>query len=300
MARETTLYTYLNDHQRDAVREGQTSILLHLKNAVEGAGWRFVMLPEEAGAAAAQIDGYHMVCNKDVPCPHGLNLRRSYLDPYWRIEDSNDRWNFEVAAKPFMAAEVDPQAGSGFIRRWHEMLFRETEIRTDGFIFMPLQGKLLRQRHFQSMSPLDMVRATLIADPLRAIMATLHPGEAYAAEEIEALRKLEAGNPRFSLSDQRSGALLARCDYVVTQNSGMAMTGFIAQKPAVLFGKIDFHHITASVPRDGLEKAFAQAMQSRPYGQYLYWFFRENAISLWNGSVPDQILARLRRHGWPI
>ena len=88
---------------------------------------------------------------------------------------------------------------------------------------------------------------------------------------------------------------------VVTQNSGVALTGYFAGKPAVLFGKIDFHHIAGSVPREGIDRAFARVRGPAPaFDKYLYWFFALNAIPFWDTDAKDRIVARLRRFGWPI
>ena len=198
-----------------------------------------------------------------------------------------------MAAKPF------PGDGGEdwFANRWRPRLFGDAEIRSDGHIFMPLQGKLLERRHFQSQSPIEMIATTLAADPQRKIIATLHPREIYTAAERKALTGF--GN-RFTLSDRPSVTVLAGCDYVVTENSAMALTGFFARKPAVLFADIDFHHVAASVPRIGVQAAFQSAQSPRPFAAYLHWFFTENAISAIDENAIPRIQARLREHGWPI
>jgi hypothetical protein len=82
---------------------------------------------------------------------------------------------------------------------------------------------------------------------------------------------------------------------------GLALTGLFAQKPAILFCLSDFHHISASVPRDGIEHAFAAPPpDSMTFSAYLHWFFGDHAV---NAGVPDaarRLNARLRQHGWPV
>ena len=162
---------------------------------------------------------------------------------------------------------------------------------------MPLQGRLQERRHFQSRSPIEMIAATLQADPTRTIRATLHPNETYSPEDLAALTSF---GPQFSLLDEPSLPLLANCDYVVTENSSLAFHGYFARKPAVLFAEIDFHHIAGSVPKLGIKAAFRVATTQPPFASYLHWALRDNAISAWSDDCGAKTIACLRSHGWPI
>ncbi|MEO5613818.1 MAG: hypothetical protein ABIR04_02680, partial [Cypionkella sp.] len=231
---ERVLNFYLDENKR-ARAEAGIGIFGAVVGVVRAAGWA-VRYGGHADTVAG--DGYHLVYNRAVEGRFCLSLRRCYLDKFYRIEATNDRWDWEVAGLPFSV-----ESGQAwFQRHWRERLFRGLVVARGGYIFMPLQGKLLQRRHFQAASPIEMIRATLAADPVRRIVATLHPREVYSDAELEALRGLE----RFELV-QGSLPVLAGCEYVVTENSSMALTGFFANKPAVLFAQIDFHHIAASV-----------------------------------------------------
>lgn len=264
-------------------------ILTRVVQAAEAAGWQ-VILRDESDPVGG--DGYHLVYNRAVTAPRTLVLRRCYFDPFWRIEATNDRWDWEVAGKSF--PDTASQDAEGFRRRWQAKLFAGQDVSRQGHIFMPLQGKLLAHRHFQAASPIGMIHSTRAADPSRKIFATLHPRETYSVAELDALRGIEG----FELTDRPSMELLAGCDYVVTENSAMALTGFFAEKSAVLFARIDFHHIAASVPRDGM--AAFDPQPKPPFAAYLKWFFRQNAITSWADDAVDQIRARFRNHGWPM
>jgi hypothetical protein len=81
----------------------------------------------------------------------------------------------------------------------------------------------------------------------------------------------------------------------------VAVTGYFAGKQAVLFAQIDFHHIAGSVPRDGIDAAFARMRQPPPdFARYLYWLLELNAIRTWDPAAQDKIRARLAHFGWPI
>ena len=300
MSQNTTLHLHVNPAEVLRHAEGKGGVLNVISQAVRDCGWAVEVHSIADTDALPSRQGFHLLYSQDVIGGNSLNLRRCYRDPFYCIEPTNDRWDYEVAGKRFDPVEV--QTGfRGFIGHWRPRVLGEMQPRNEGFVLMPLQGRLLEHRHFQSMSPVDMIRATLDAEKTRPILATLHPKEAYLPEELTALAEIAAANPRFTLSTERTHQLLESCDYVVTQNSGVALTGFFAHKPAVLFAKIDFHHIAGSVPRNGIDKAFAQALGPPPaFDKYLYWFLSQNAIPYWDKDAKSRYLARLRHFGWPI
>lgn len=262
--------------------------------AVEAAGWEVKLLPDEARDEIDGRDGYHLVVNQPVTGPNCLTLRKCHIEPFWRIEATNDRWDWQIAGQSFDAERVDQRRASQFQSYWRGRLFKDQKITGGGGIFVPLQGKLFQKRHFQATSPIEMLRSIASFWPDRPITATLHPGEVYTEEERAAVQAV------VTLSNQPSLDLLAGCDLVVTQNSGMALKGYFADKPAVLFARMDFHHIAASVPRDGLQMALVNAEAAQPFAAYLHWFLKENALLFWAEDVHNRIRARLLDHGWPI
>ena len=293
MSRARILNFYLTEAKRARVGAAG-GILPRVVQAAKTAGWQ-VLLKDETDPVMG--DGYQLIYNRAVTEPFCLCLRRCHMDPFFRIEASNDRWDWDVSAKIFEPRMAFSEE-EGFRTRWRNKLFEGAAISQQGHIFMPLQGRLLIQRHFQSVSPIDMIHATLAADSTRHILATLHPKETYSDAERAALQAIGG---RFQLTDQPSLQALASCDYVVTENSSLALTGFFAAKPAVLFAKIDFHHIAASVLALGVKAAF-EAVQTEkpPFAAYLHWFFKRNAITSWADDAVDQIRARFRDLGWPM
>jgi hypothetical protein len=280
---------HVPDWRRDEVSQ-PNSVFGKIAAAALDADWRVVIKNEDEPVEGA---GFHLVYNRAVTHPQALSLRRCYVDPFYRIEATNDRWDWQVARQSYTES-----AGNDWFRKhWAERLFKDLSIRKQGFVFMPLQGRLTEHRFFQSMSPIAMIKAALAADPDRQILATLHPRESYSAADRAALAAIKG---RFSVVDTPSLALLADCDYVVTQNSSMALIGMFAQKTPVLFADIDFHHIAPSVPKQGLEAAYRNLHRPRPWGNYLHWFFRDHAVSMRAEDITSKLRSRFRDHGWPM
>ena len=296
---EKRVTIYLTSRQQRALNHGQPGMFQRLGRVFQTAGWRFDVRPEAERHQMADMPGYHLVVNRDCTSPFCLNLRNAYLPDFWRIEDSNDRWNFSVADRKFEPDLINRRRAAEFIERWRPKAMRMPS--RDGFIFIPLQGVLRRKRHFQVMSPIDMIKTTLAADPHRPVTATLHPRETYNEDDLTALAKIIAEEPRFFLSREHSEDLVRRCDYVVTENSGLAFIGSFAEKPAVLFAQIDFHHIARPVSALGVEAAFDGIGDYRPdFSRYLVWFLRWQAIAYFADDAEERIVARLREHHWPI
>jgi hypothetical protein len=284
---------HVSPDKRAAVLAGQAPVLAALEAVLTAAGqrvdWRLPDDPPER---------HHVMYNRAPLGPRGLVLRRAYIDPFYRLERSNDRWAWEVAEKPFDPALVAAGRGETFRARISARLWRQAAPEDGDFLLVALQGHLTRARSFQSMSPLAMIEALLQHDP-RPVVATLHPRETYPEADRKALADLAARHPRLTLREGGTMDLLRRCAAVVTQNSAVALQGYFAGKRAALFARIDFHHIAGSVPRDGLEAALASLQgPPPPFTAYLYWFFKMNALNGQVPQLPDQIAARLADHGW--
>ena len=285
---------YLPAHLREGHEAGQVNILSRILAALPG--WQVIHAPEEAGAHQAH-QGFAITHMQEPRRACTLCLRRAYWYPFWRIEPTNERWNFAVARKTPDYSTVPPRARA-FHTRLQERVLARRSITREGFIFAPLQGRLTEHRSFQSMSPVAMLEETLARQPL-LVVASLHPGESYGPQDRAALERL-AQNPRFRLVQAPAADLIAGCEFVVSQNSSVALQAMIAGKGAVLFAGIDFHHPAGSVPRDGIAAAFEiGAAPPARMTDYLWWFFKQEAIDAQAEDAPARIRALLTAEGWP-
>ncbi|MGR3343499.1 MAG: hypothetical protein ACU0DI_09810, partial [Paracoccaceae bacterium] len=252
---------------------------------------------------SAKDPGYSMFHMDDPFHPRALTMRRAYYYPFWRIEASAKRWEWQVANADFDLGYIDPDLASTFFGYWQNRFFDDapSAAKDEGYIYIPLQGRLLERRSFQAMSPIEMIKATLAAEPNRLIRATLHPKEQYLRAETEALDTLTEDHPRMTLSSRSAEALVRDCSYVVTQNSSAAVIGYFHRKPAVLFAKIDFHHIAAKVHDLGVPAAFTRVRAMRPpFAKYLFWFLQKMSINAGREDAEDKILATVRAMGWHV
>ncbi len=300
-----TLTFYLNDAMRQRAKAGETNIINLIMRAFLSQGYKCLFKENTMVnlLSSAADPGFSMFHMEEPFHPRALNLRRAYFYPFWRIEASAKRWEWGVARARFESEKVDPDQVKQFVAFWRNRLFKPvSETRTHpGFIFAPLQGLLQVQRTFQTMSPLAMLETTLTMDPARSIHVSLHPRETYSKIELDALSNLMEKNPRLKLVSNDSGIQLQNCDYVVSQNSSLALEGYFFHKPAILFASIDFHHIAENISEKRAEDAFANALRKDvDYDAYLYWFLQMHSINAGRKGAEQKILATVRENGWDI
>lgn len=292
---------YLPDGLRQSAEAGNHNFIGKIENVLRSAGMEVRFC--DPSDARRMDPGYSLFHMQDPLNARGVTLRRAYFYPFWQIERSNQRWNWDVAKARFELPSGTRTEANRFYAFWQNRLYKDAlrDVSSDGFVYVPLQGRLLEKRSFQECSPIRMLHHVIEAEPTKPIIAVLHPGEHYDADEIQALEKLENDVERLEIRLGNMETLLAHCDYIVTQNSSVAFSGFFFGKPSVLFAKIDFHHITAKVSELGVKGAFDQVRELNPdYAAYVWWFLQHMSINAGRPEAEDKIRSRLSALGWPV
>lgn len=292
---------YMEPELCKSAQAGQHNFIGKIASVIENAGMDVRFTPFGARGAPAG-KGRSMSHIKSPPDANGLCFRRVYHYPFWQIEQSAERWAWDVAQAPFAPDPSEAKQAAWFYDFWRKRLFAQTapEAERGGFIYVPLQGKLLEQRPFQICSPIEMLEHTL-AHTNATVIATLHPQEQYEKAELAALDALDKAHARLRVQSGGMEDLLAGCDYVVTQNSSVAFNGYFFGKPALLFRKAEFHHIAVLADTQDLAGCFDTVQQSKPdFAAYVHWFWQKNSINAGRPEAEEMIAARLKRFGWPI
>ncbi|MDF1716568.1 MAG: hypothetical protein P1U75_07855 [Antarcticimicrobium sp.] len=295
---------YLEDGLRQSAEAGQHNFLTLVAGVLRDAGFSIAYRPdtEEERAASAKRPDYALFHMAEPTHDRALTLRRVYHYPFWAIEPSARRWDWRVARTGFPADAVPRKEADRFYRFWQRRLFGDAPERVsrDGYVYVPLQGRLLQHRSFQGCAPLDMLHAVL-AHTSAPVIAGLHPKESYSDKERAALDRMQRNHPRLTVATGGMERWLWGCDFTVTENSSAAFNGFFFGKPAVLFARCDFHHIAADAARMGAEEALRAAPDMAPdYAGYLHWFWQKMAINAGRPGAPERIREALLRAGWPV
>lgn len=296
---------YLHEQLRKRALAGDHNFIRKIAQIAEKSQFSVEYLNDSAEELqkSSSLEGYSMFHMDDPIHDRSLTFRRVYHFPFWAIESNAKRWEWKVAKIEFPKHKVLRKRADTFYQFWQKRLFKDAPHWAEkrGFIYVPLQGRLLDHRSFQQCSPIDMIKHTLNHDPVRSVIATLHPKEDYSEAELDALAALSRENPRLTVKTGNMVMLLQGCDYVVSQNSGAAFDGYFFGKPAVLFGRIDFHHIAANTHDLGISQAFAQVQQMKPdYAGYLHWFWQTMSINAGRPEADEKIRQALIDAGWPM
>lgn len=295
---------YLDDGLRESAEAGEHNFIAKVSSVLRNAGFDVVYRANSQAArlSSALRSGYAMFHMDQPTHPRALTMRRVYHYPFWQIETTTERWNWAVAKTPFDPETVEPKEARRFHGFWRRRLFPDAPpVSLEGFVYVPLQGRLTECRSFQAASPVEMVEAVLRHDTSRLVIATFHPGETYGDAERQAIYSLAERHPRLSVKTGSMERLLPGCDYVVTQNSSAAFNGILFEKPFILFGKSDFHHIGANVQALGQSEAFRTVTEHVPdFAAYLWWFWQEMSINAGRDEAEAKIAAAFARGGWPI
>ena len=301
MADRQDVQIYLEDGLLESARSGSHNFIGLVKGVLEEAGLE-VRFEREADRPRDH-DGLSLVHMAPPSGRRGLVFRRVYHYPFWQIDQTEKRWDWDVARTHFQTEAGTAGPAKRFQTFWRRRLYglEDAPVTPDGPVYLPLQGKLTEHRSFQTASPIEMLETTLRLEKQRDVIATLHPKEHYIAADYAALDRLVKAHDRLSVQKLTPADLLPRCAYVVTQNSGVAFDGFLFNKPAILFGRIDFHHIGQSLTRMTAEQAFDRVLDDLPdFAGYAHWFWQEQSINAGRDTAPAKIAARLRRFGWPV
>ena len=293
---------HLEPGLRRSAEAGQHNFIGKIVNVLSRAGME-VGFADASGLERALSLGrpdramFHMA----EPMRDGdLTFRRVYHYPFWQIERTSARWDWDVARAAFDSVP-DRTEASRFYGYWQKRLFddRARQAGRGNSLYIALQGLIRQHRSFQSCAPLDMVEAVLKRAEGRPVIVGLHPNERYTDEDLWELERLCDGRADIRIGGMKEA--LADCAMVITQNSSAAFNGYLFGKPAVLFGKIDFHHIAANVSALGIDGAFQTAANVTPdYAGYVWWFWQQMSINAGRPETEQKIADRLRRFGWPV
>lgn len=305
MNAQNTVTFYLHPQLRQQAERGNHNFIKKVSEVLVQAGLDVAFDGDDDLARLRSIarPGRGMFFMDPPTNARGLTFRKTYLYPFWHIEKGAARWDWPVAQDTFDPQSIDHRKAANFYRFWQERLFKDApkDARKDGFVYVPLQGKLLRKRLFQTCSSVDMVKHVLELDVQRQVVVTLHPTETYDRKENDALDALMAKHDRLFVKVGGMDLYLKTADYIVTQNSSVGFMGYFFGKPVILFGKSDFHHIALKVSQFGIEQAFQQVQDHAPnYAAYVYWFLQLRAINAGRPECTKKISNLLRNHGWPV
>ncbi len=299
------LFLHLPKHTQNSVDSGQHNFFNILQKAFEGQGFTAATkLQTKHGGTIARLDRhYHIFDINGASGPRSLNVRKAHFYPFWSLENAGNRYAPRISQLEFNPSEINGIVAQDFFNKIcvRNLPAHPEILPKDDFVFIPLQGRLLKQRKWQFSTTNDMINTVLAQEPNRQILVKPHPREDYTAAEKSYIQALSE-YPRITITERDTFSLLSQCAYVATQNSAVAFTGFLYQKPAILFANADFHHICQTVKTsDQAAEAFQKISETRPdFEKYIYWYLQMNCINAGRDNAVETILNMARNCGWQV
>jgi hypothetical protein len=262
------------------------------------------------GAAGAYADGdLHILDTGRVQGPGVLNASQAYLPPYWHLDPAGVQAESSIGALAYRPRQIPLDRAMAFFdklrKKWVDArVSRRTQTTArvpvpKGAVAVFLQGDFPQQRGLAHCTPDAMLRAVVAGAGGRAVVVKPHP---LAVDADLALigDLVQEGLPILpSLANVHD--ILSACCATVSYNSAVALEGFLHRKPAILFGKADFHHVCETVADPAgfgasLERVLARNQGG--YAKYLLWYFHRNCLNVEGSGFADRVLAILATAGF--
>lgn len=251
----------------------------------------------------------HLVENGLVRHPGVLNTALAYLPPFYHLDACGALANSSAAQTPNGMDNVNPQKVERF---WNMLQSRFVDKRRSrysqpvevqdipvGCIAIFLQGENPQRWGTAHCDTKTMIRTVAEHAGGRPVVVKAHPISDVMNERNMLLDLMSEGLELYP-TDANIHDILRKCVVTVSFNSAVAIEGFLYNKPAILFGRSDFHHCCEAV-REPSEfvNALAQALDgSRDYQRFLYWYFTTFCLSLNDPEVDEKIMKRFAKAGF--
>ncbi len=264
-------------------------------------------LPTEA---ARQInDGnLHVMENGRVQAEGWLNAATAYLEGFFHVDPQGVQAASSIGQLPYHPDQIDAAEAAAYQAGLHARFtearhsrYKQSKQQTtlpEGCIAVFLQGPAPIRQGQAYCGFEEMLRAVATSAQGRAVVVKPHPLKPELGAEIIAQVQAEG----FDLEATQANVhdILAACALSVSINSATAIEGFLHQKPAVIFGRSDFHALvqTAISPQD-FPRAMAAALTTpRDYSKALYWYFGQNCLDIHADHFDERLLAIFAKAGF--
>jgi len=231
----------------------------------------------------------HFVNNGNLSHPNVLNTAIAYLDRFWQVDAQGVLCDSSISDQTFDPKRIDGAQSWAFFQtlrrdyadarqsRYHQP--KDVAQITPGAIAVFLQGDSHLTDRARRWSTPQMIRSVAKGAGGRPIVVKPHPLKV-APEDILAVHDLAASGVDISLSEANVHDILTHASATVSIGSACSFEGFLHKKPAILYGRSDFHHFAENITDLGdFAAAYDQAMtRKRGYSRYVYWFLHERCI----------------------
>lgn len=299
---------HLPAHLQSRLAAGKPLFYANIRDCVLARGG-VVDLALGFDKAAWREDGnLHIVENGTGQRPGVLNAATAYLDGFFHLDPVGIQAASRIGGLRYDPAAVDGAAAAAYLAALQQRFvtprqsrYKQERAVSDlpaGALAVFLQGPAPQRNGQAHCSFAAMLEAVCAGAAGRPVLVKPHPLKPELGAEIIAAVRAKGFDP--IETDANVHDILAACSATVSINSATAMEGFLHGKPAVLFGRSDFHALveTAAGP-SRFEAALARALRHPPdYARALYWYFGQHCLDIQAESFDHRLLAIFAEAGF--
>ncbi len=265
-----------------------------IEDIIRGRGGRVEIARRISAPATPADQDLHIVDNGHIRRAGYLNSATAYFHGFWHMDPSGVLANSSIGDKIFEPDLIDKAAADQFYasivarfavaRRSRYRQPDKVSAVPEEAIAVFLQGPAPHQLGQAHCSSEAMLCAVAKAAGGRPVVVKPHPLKPDLG--IAQIERVRAKGHALIATQANVHDILAKAAVSVSINSAVAMEGFQHGKPAIVFGKSDFHHFVETVRNvDDFEHALQTALARKlDYTRALYWYFGLNCLWL---EAPD-------------
>lgn len=240
--------------------------------------------------------------------PGYLNAAAAYFDGFFHLDPEGVLAEASTRHLTYNAGAIDQAKAEAFMN-WLKSRFadqRHSRHRQKKAVMrLPkdsiavfLQGPMPELRGHAHMSTADMLRAVTQGARGRPVVVKPHPLKPdLGAEQIA---RAVAEGASLLQTDANVHDILAAAAVTVSINSATGFEGFLHAKPAIFFGRTDFHQCVETVQRPeefphALERALTRKSN---YAEAMYWYFGQHGFWLDDLHLNAKLLALFDEAGF--
>lgn len=256
-----------------------------------------------------EAENLHIIENGMVRQPNALNTALAYLQPYFHLDAQGVLALSSAGNAVYDENVVNPVLATSRFRGLQDRLVKKRRSRygpkeeftkiPKGCIAVFLQGDNPHLQGTACCNNETLLRTVAENSGGRTIVVKAHPISKQLDDAQLILKLLQEGLP-LETTDANVHDIIRQSAVTVSYNSAVSLEGFLHKKPAILFGKSDFHHIVEVVrrPEDFAPALEAALSKSVNYAKYLHWYFSKHTLSVDDWQVDKKILQVFKTTGF--
>ncbi|MFY0662694.1 MAG: hypothetical protein JXR15_19550 [Shimia sp.] len=260
-------------------------------------------------SALLEADNLHIIENGTVQQSNALNAALAYLPPYFHLDAQGVLADSTAAQKIYDEAKVNPVLAQANFLVLQDRLVRKRRSRygpkkditkiPEDCIAVFLQGDNPHRQGTAFCDNETLLRTVAKHAGKRKIVVKAHPMSKQLDDVQLILKLLQEGLPLVA-TDANVHDILQQCAVTVSYNSAVAIEGFLHNKPAILFGRSDFHHVAETVeyPCDFADALHSALTNQSDYAKYLHWYFSQFAVSTEDWDLNERLLKKFESAGF--